>query len=144
MFGEKEIVGQTIVNVRKNSLITLPKFTLAEPKESLVLSAAVFTNMVYLFNEEDFAQFAYNKRDLLSDAVSKKKITLRKYLFLMRIFCAKNSGYVDVKKDRSITLSEVALKHLEFSPSLFVIGVENHLELYRDFESYEVMKKTLK
>lgn len=136
MFGEDKIVGSSILKIDKNRII-LPRYTKAEVGEAINMMYDLRLRKLLLLKQEDMQK----RIDLFEEGLRKlsaiEQYDLKKCRQIRRIFFAKICVPEEiVKPGYRFHLPNSAISNLNLTDNLFAIGVENHLELYKDYDSY--------
>ena len=152
MFGDKPIVGQTILRISKDDRITLPSFTGAEPGEEISSMIDPYFEKLILIREKDMIEKLQAYLERAKVARELKIITGEQYRWLQRYFYAilpqaeKNLNQklqfllYSKRKENSYDVKE--LRRLNFHPDqVFAVGSGHTLEIYKDEESYQLSLK---
>lgn len=138
MFGEKEIIGSSTVSLRNNSF-TLPKFTFATPNERIHPIYSHDLNRLLLYSSSEFKAIYDNYVEKLNKARESGLIDYKRYTELRRfIFGSLMLPYEIISSNNRLLINVAAIKRLGIKNSVFVIGVDKHLELYADEDVYRL------
>lgn len=154
MFGEKPIVGQTIIRIKKDRII-LPSFTHVEPGDKISATFDAYQKKIILLKEKELYERLSILHTKIKQAYLEKRITYEEYHKLERYFW----GILPLH-ERTITskleyqlfnrkpfaISELSrVQKLNLKDEVFAVGVGTTLELYPSEEMYyEDLKKTKK
>lgn len=149
MFGEKPIVGQTILRISKDDRITLPSFTGAEPGEEICSMIDPYFEKLILLREKDLYEKLQAYLNRAQTARELKIITGEQYRWLQRYFYAilpqaeKNLNqklqFLLYSKRKENCYDVKELRRLNFRPDqVFVVGTGHTLEVFKDEESYQL------
>ena len=142
MFGEKEIVGKTIIRVNKNRII-IPKFTGVEIGEELQPMYDIKKQKLLLLKVEEYNEKIANFEKRLQELRDSGEIDYQKVLNHRRYVYGILSFYAEkVDSQRRIHLEERIFRDLNFGNTVFAVGVEKHLEIYPSEEKYHLLKSS--
>lgn len=156
MFGEKEIVGQTIIRIKKNKII-IPEFTGVEPGEILYSTIDIYQKKILIMKEKDFLKRIKELEEKIEQGRENRIINSETYRNLKRyiwgILCL-HDRKITQKKEYMLFSNKFEdgpeqrqIRKLNFKDEVFAVGVKNHLEIYPSEESYQEdisLQKTLK
>lgn len=137
MFGKTEIIGEKNISLGEKNRIVLPGFTKAEPQDIVIPQFNYYKTILSLYSSNEFFEKSEKLEEELSIKKLEGKITnsdilrLKRYYYGILTFQSET-----IDKQRRIILDNRIIKELKIEKQLFVIGVEHHLELCRDKETY--------
>lgn len=153
MFGEKEIVGQTILTLKKDKII-LPDFTYAEPGEEIHIMLDPYQKKLMLMQREELLRMLYKYADKIEKARKEGRIgyteyhNCQRYIWGIlplreRILNKKLEFQIfSQKKDEEPNMRQ--LRRLNLKNEIFAVGTGKQLHLYPSEESYKEELKLLK
>lgn len=156
MFGEKEIVGQTIIRIKKNKIV-IPEFTGVEPGEILYSTIDIHQKKILIMKEKDFLKRLYELDEKIEHGKETGLINSQTYRNLKRyiwgILCL-HDRKITQRKEYMLFSNKFEdgpeqrqIRKLNFKDEVFAVGVETHLEIYPSESAYQEdisLQKTLK
>lgn len=145
MFGEKPIVGQTIIRI-KNDRIILPKFTHVEAGEEVSATIDPFQRKIILLQEKELLERLETLHKKMNLAKEEKRLSYSEYQDLQRYIW----GILPLHERRITQKLEYQLfnrkpvascelrqiQKLNLRDEVFAVGVGTTLELYPSEQSY--------
>lgn len=145
MFGEKEIVGHTIIRI-KNNKIVIPDFTGVEANQELEATIDPYRRKILIMKKADFD----SRLELLASKIEKAKkegrltrqeiSNLEHYLWgilpLHTRLINKKKEFLLFSSKSEDTSEQKQIRQLNFQNQVFAVGVGTHLEIYPSEESY--------
>lgn len=145
MFGEKPIVGQTIIRIKKNRIV-LPDFTGIEPGEKLSSTIDLRQKKIMIMQEKDLL----SRLDMLNKEIELRRengtISYRTYKnlqsYIWGVLCLherkinKKKEYMLFSQKYEDIPEQRQIRKLNFKGEVFAVGVEKHLEIYPSEEAY--------
>lgn len=145
MFGEKPIVGHTIIRINNNRII-LPESTHVEVGEILNSTIDLYQRKIMIMNEQDFYIRLNELKEKIEKGRQERRIDYQTYHNLQRYiwgmlclhdrkinkkkeFMLFSSKYEDQAEQRQI-------RKLNFKDEVFAVGVGTHLEIYPSEQAY--------
>ncbi len=142
MFGEEQIIGENNITLGDKNRIVLPKFTKAEPYDILVPHFNRERTILYFYSSQEFYQMSEKFENALLKGRKEGKLSYSEVLKLRRFYYATLSfGAEAVDSQRRVLLDKRIISQLQLGKQIFVIGQDRHLELCRDKETYQLVKK---
>lgn len=145
MFGEKEIVGQTIIRIENNRIV-LPPFTYAEPGEEISAMLDPYQKKLLLMKEKVLIAKIMEYDKLLDDKRKEGVLSYQEYHKFKRYFWGilpfhtrtidQKCRYLLFSKDPSEALDMDLLRRLNLKEQVFAVGTGNALEIYPSENSY--------
>lgn len=156
MFGEKEIVGQTIIRIKKNKIV-IPEFTGVEPGEILYSTIDIYQKKILIMKEKDFLKRLKELEEKIEQGRENRIINSETYRNLQRyiwgILCL-HDRKITQKKEYMLFSNKFEdgpeqrqIRRLNFKDEVFAVGVKTHLEIYPSEAAYQEdisLQKTLK
>lgn len=154
MFGEKPIVGQTIIRIKKDRII-LPSFTYAEPGDKISATFDAYQKKIILLQEKELYERLSILHKKIQQAYLEKRIDYQERQKLERYFwgiLSLHERTITSKLEyqlfnrKSYAISELSrVQKLNLKDEVFAVGVGTTLELYPSEEIYyEELKKIKK
>lgn len=150
MFGEKEIVGQTIIRVKKDR-IKLPDFTGVEPGETLSATLDPHKTKIIILKTEEFEEKLDELAKKMKQARQLGHITYKQYhelqLYIWGILplhdrlINKNKEFLLYSQKHEDQPEQAQIRKLNLKDEVFAVGVDHHLEIYPNEEAYILSKK---
>lgn len=145
MFGEKQIVGQTIIRVKKDRII-LPGFTHVEVGDKVSATIDAHQKKIILLQERELIERLEILHKKLQLAYGEKRLSYKEYRNLERHFFAilplhertinKQLEYQLYNRSKVDSFELRQLQRLNLKDEIFAVGVGTTLELYPDEEAY--------
>lgn len=146
MFGEKPIVGHTIIRI-KNNRIVLPDFTHIEVGETLNSTIDLHQRKIMIMNELDFYKRLDDFKKRIEEGRKQGIISYSDYHNLQRyiwgILCLherkinKRKEYMLFSDKYEDSAEQRHIRRLNFKDEVFAVGVGTHLEIYPSEEAYQ-------
>ena len=150
MFGEKEIVGHTIAQI-KNGKIILPNWTSSEPGEEICAMLDPYQKRIMLMKEQELLRTIYSYMDLADEARRQGKITYTEHLNYQRYFFGilplrerklnKKIEYQIFSKNKDEDLNMKRLRRLNLKDKVYLVGAGKQLHIYPSEEQYHEYQK---
>lgn len=145
MFGEKPIVGQTIIRIKSDRII-LPKFTHVEAGEEVSATIDPFQRKIILLQEKELLERLETLHKKINLAKEEKRLSYSEYQDLQRYIW----GILPLHERRITQKLEYQLfnrkpvascelrqiQKLNLRDEVFAVGVGTTLELYPSEQSY--------
>ena len=122
MFGEENIYLQTTCSIDRSNRIIIPKKTLAEANDILV---------ILVQNEDYFSLYNIKEIHQMIEKLKEENKTNK----VRRIYC-NIVDTINVNKDRRISLPMSIVDLYSLSESIYVQGEDTHLNIYRSKEKF--------
>lgn len=159
MFGEKPIVGQTILRISKDRII-LPSFTHVEAGDEVSATLDPYQKKIILLQEKELIERLNTLHDKMKLARTEGRLGYKDYHDLLRYFwgmlplhertITKKLEYQLFNRKPVAGCELRQLQRLNLRDEVFAVGVGTTLELYPSEEAYheyqkmEEEKKTIK
>ena len=146
MYGEKPVVGHTIIRI-KNNKIVLPDYTHIETGETLYSTIDLHQRKIMIMNQKDFYKRLNDFKEKIEDGRKKRLISYQQYHNLQRyiwgILCL-HERYINKKKEYMLfsdkyedSAEQRQIRRLNFKDEVFAVGVGTHLEIYPSEQAYQ-------
>lgn len=146
MYGEKPVVGHTIIRI-KNNKIVLPDYTHVETGETLYSTIDLHQRKIMIMNQKDFYKRLNDFKEKIEDGRKKRLISYQQYHNLQRyiwgILCL-HERYINKKKEYMLfsdkyedSAEQRQIRRLNFKDEVFAVGVGTHLEIYPSEQAYQ-------
>ncbi len=145
MFGEKTIVGHTILKVQKDRII-LPKFTFAEPGETISSTIDPYHHKLILLQEKELLERLNTYKEKLDLARQEQRISYSEYHNLIRYFYGmlplhdrilnKELQFQLFNRQKVASFELKQLERLNLRDEVFAVGVGTTLEIYPSEQAY--------
>lgn len=139
MFGEKTIVGQTILRISKDRII-LPDFTYAEPGEEISATLDPYQKKIILLKEKDLIERLDELHKKMKIAREEKRLGYKEYYELERYFwgmlplhertLTKKKEYLLFNRKPYASIELRQLERLNLKDEVFAVGTGQALEIY--------------
>lgn len=140
MFGETIIVTNRELKLDNKRRIIIPSSTGVEEEERLHIMFNPLKEYLLLYKKEDFEKVIQIYEDYFATLLKEGKIDAKKYRNLRRyLYASLCFGEERVDKYHRITLPTSAIERLKMNSSLYAVGNKQHLELYKDKETYQAL-----
>ncbi len=137
MFGEKEIVGHTILTISKNR-ITIPSFTGVEIGEQINPMYDIRKKKLLLMKVSEFEAKLEHFEKTITELRSEGTISYQKLLNYRRYVYGILSFYAEeVDHQRRIHLEPRIIRDLNFGDKVFAVGKGQMLAIYPNQEAYQ-------
>lgn len=138
MFGEEIIVTNRTLKLDPKKRIVIPAETKVEANEKLFIMFNPLKEYLRIYGEQDFEKVLASYEELFTKLRTENKITSKEYRYYRRyLYATLCFPEETTDKQHRITIPKSALEHLKINSSIYAIGRENHLELYKDEETYQ-------
>jgi len=141
MFGENVIVINRELKLNPKNRLILPTETFAEAEDELGLMYDFRRQYLRLYSHAEFLKRLEEYEEAFKTLYNQGKIDARTYRRYRRILYAKlclDEPIVSSKK--RITIPTKVAERLEFKNSIYVVGNDTHLEIYKDEKTYKTLK----
>ena len=148
MFGEKPIVGQTILRISKDDRITIPSFTGIEPGEEISSMIDPYYEKLILLREKEMIERLKAYMEKIDAYRASHGMSYKEYdrmrLYIWAILpqadkkVNQQSQFLLYSKRRENMYDVKELRKLEFKDQIFAVGVGHTLELYKSEEAYHL------
>ena len=145
MFGEKPIVGQTILRISKDRIV-LPPFTYAEPGEEISATLDPYQKKIILLKEKDLIDRLNTLHEKMLKAREEGRLRGKDFHDLQRYFWGilplherKISQRLEYQlfNRKPVAAHELRqIQRLNLRDEVFAVGVGTTLELYPSEEAY--------
>jgi DNA-binding transcriptional regulator/RsmH inhibitor MraZ len=146
MFGEKPIVGQTILRINKDRII-LPSFTHAEPGDEISATLDIHQKKIILLQEKELIERLTTLHEKMKVARTEGRLgyqdyhNLQRYIFGMlplheRILNKKLEYQLFNRKPVAVHELRQLERLLNLRDEVFAVGVGTTLEIYPDEQAY--------
>lgn len=146
MFGEKPIVGQTILRISKDRII-LPSFTHAEPGDEVSATLDPYQKKIILLQERELIERLNTLHEKMKLAYQEGRLKAKDYHDLQRYFWGMlplHERTLNKKLEYQLfnrkPVASFELRQLErllnLRDEVFAVGVGTTLEIYPDEQSY--------
>ena len=145
MFGEKPIVGHTIIRISKDRII-LPNFTYVEEGDIVNATFDPYQKKIILLQEKELIERLNILDKKLRQAYLEKRLSYSKYQDLKRYFWGvlplhertinKKLEYQLFDKKPSAQTELRQIQRLNLKNEVFAVGVGTTLEIYPSEEDY--------
>ena len=146
MFGEKPIVGQTILRISKDRII-LPSFTHAEPGDEVSATLDPYQKKIILLQEKELIERLNTLHEKMKLAYQEGRLKAKDYHDLQRYFWGMlplHERTLNKKLEYQLfnrkPVASFELKQLErllnLRDEVFAVGVGTTLEIYPDEQAY--------
>lgn len=146
MFGEKPIVGQTIIRIKSDRII-LPEFTHVEAGDLVSATLDPYQKKVILLQEKELIERLNTLHEKMQLARSEGRLGYKDYYELQRYFwgmlplhertITKKLEYQLFNRKPVASCELRQLQRLNLRDEVFAVGVGTTLELYPSEEAYE-------
>ena len=145
MFGEKPIVGQTIIRIKSDRII-LPKFTHAEKGELVSATIDPFQRKIILLQEKELLERLEKLHEKIKLAREEKRLTYSEYEESQRYFwgmlplherrISQKLEYQLFNRKPVASCELRQIQKLNLRDEVFAVGVGTTLELYPSEQAY--------
>lgn len=145
MFGEKPIVGQTILRISKDRIV-LPSFTYAEPGEEISATLDPYQKKIILLKEKDLIERLNTLHEKMLKAREEGRLGYKDFHELQRYFWGmlplhervlnKKLEYLLFNRKPVAGFELRQLQRLILRDEVFAVGTGNALELYPSEQAY--------
>lgn len=145
MFGEKPIVGQTILRISKDRII-LPSFTHAEPGDEVSATLDPYQKKIILLQERELIERLNILHEKMKLAYQEGRLKAKDYHDLKRYFWGmlplhertlnKKLEYQLFNRKPVASFELRQIQRLNLRDEVFAVGVGTTLEIYPDEQSY--------
>ena len=146
MFGEKPIVGQTILRISKDRII-LPSFTHAEPGDEVSATLDIYQKKIILLQEKELIERLTTLQEKMKVARAEGRLGYKDYHDLQRYIWGMlplHERTLNKKLEYQLfnrkPVASFELRQLErllnLRDEVFAVGVGTTLEIYPDEQSY--------
>ncbi|MGN1370695.1 MAG: hypothetical protein ACI4XM_00230 [Candidatus Coprovivens sp.] len=146
MFGEKPIVGHTIIRISKDRII-LPQFTYVEEGDIINATLDPYQKKIILLQEKELIERLNILDKKLRQAYLEKRLSFSKYQDLKRYFWGvlplhertinKKLEYQLFNKKPYAQTELRQIQRLNLKDEVFAVGVGTTLEIYPSEEDYQ-------
>lgn len=156
MFGEKPIVGQTIIRIKSDRII-LPEFTHVEAGDLVSATLDPYQKKVILLQEKELIERLNTLHEKMQLARSDGRLGYKDYYELQRYFwgmlplhertITKKLEYQLFNRKPVASCELRQLQRLNLRDEVFAVGVGTTLELYpseQAYEEYQIMEEERK
>lgn len=156
MFGEKPIVGQTIIRIKSDRII-LPEFTHVEAGDLVSATLDPYQKKVILLQEKELIERLNTLHEKMQLARSEGRLAYKDYYELQRYFwgmlplhertITKKLEYQLFNRKPVAGCELRQLQRLNLRDEVFAVGVGTTLELYpseQAYEEYQIMEEERK
>ncbi len=156
MFGEKPIVGQTIIRIKSDRII-LPEFTHVEAGDLVSATLDPYQKKVILLQEKELIERLNTLHEKMQLARSEGRLGYKDYYELQRYFwgmlplhertITKKLEYQLFNRKPVAGCELRQLQRLNLRDEVFAVGVGTTLELYpseQAYEEYQIMEEERK
>ena len=156
MFGEKPIVGQTIIRIKSDRII-LPEFTHVEAGDLVSATLDPYQKKVILLQEKELIERLNTLHEKMQLARSEGRLDYKDYYELQRYFwgmlplhertITKKLEYQLFNRKPVASCELRQLQRLNLRDEVFAVGVGTTLELYpseQAYEEYQIMEEERK
>ena len=156
MFGEKPIVGQTIIRIKSDRII-LPEFTHVEAGDLVSATLDPYQKKVILLQEKELIERLNTLHEKMQLARSEGRLGYKDYYELQRYFwgmlplhertITKKLQYQLFNRKPVAGCELRQLQRLNLRDEVFAVGVGTTLELYpseEPYEEYQIMEEERK
>lgn len=150
MFGEKPIVGQTILRISKDRII-LPSFTHVEAGDEVSATFDPYQKKIILLQEKELIERLNTLHDKMKLARTEGRLGYKDYHDLLRYFwgmlplhertITKKLEYQLFNRKPVAGCELRQLQRLNLRDEVFAVGVGTTLELYPSEEAYHEYQK---
>lgn len=141
MFGDNPLLFQTTIKKPKNNRIVIPSKTGVEPGECLVLYSE--EKYLSIYSLKVYRQIIMEYKKIIKSLRMKNlSIDRKKHELDCIYFNIYDNNIVD--NDNRIILPKIVVNKYDFSDELYVLGAFDHLELFKDENTFENYKKYVK
>lgn len=150
MFGEKPIVGQTILRISKDRII-LPSFTHVEAGDEVSATLDPYQKKIILLQEKELIERLNTLHDKMKLARTEGRLGYKDYHDLLRYFwgmlplhertITKKLEYQLFNRKPVAGCELRQLQRLNLRDEVFAVGVGTTLELYPSEEAYHEYQK---
>ena len=145
MFGEKPIVGQTIIRIKSDRII-LPKFTHVEAGEEVSATIDPFQRKIILLQEKELLERLEVLHEKMKLAREEKRLSYSEYQDLQRYFwgmlplherkITQKLEYQLFNRKPVASCELRQIQRLNLRDEVFAVGVGTTLELYPSEQAY--------
>ena len=156
MFGEKPIVGQTIIRIKSDRII-LPEFTHVESGDLVSATLDPYQKKVILLQERELIERLNTLHEKMKLARSEGRLGYKEYYELQRYFwgmlplhertITKKLEYQLFNRKPVASCELRQLQRLNLRDEVFAVGVGTTLELYpseQAYKEYQIMEEERK
>ena len=159
MFGEKPIVGQTILRISKDRII-LPSFTHAEPGDEVFATLDPYQKKIILLQERELIDRLNTLHEKMKLAYQEGRLKAKDYHDLQRYFwgmlplheriISKKLEYQLFNRKPVASCELRQIQRLNLRDEVFAVGVGTTLELYpseaayHEYQTMEEQRRLLK
>lgn len=146
MFGEKPIVGQTIIRIQNNRIV-LPEFTYSEPGETISAMLDPYQRKLILMKEQELIRRLMEYDQKIELARREKRINYQRYHDLKRYFFGilplherelnKKKQYLLFSSKPEDACEQRIIRRLNLRDQVFAIGLDTSLEIFSSSEAYQ-------
>lgn len=150
MFGEKPIVGQTIIRIKSDRII-LPEFTHVEAGDEVSATLDPYQKKIILLQEKELIERLNTLHEKMKLARTEGRLSYKDYHDLQRYFwgmlplhertITKKLEYQLYNRKPVAGCELRQLQRLNLRDEVFAVGVGTTLELYPSEEAYHEYRK---
>lgn len=150
MFGEKPIVGQTIIRIKSDRII-LPEFTHVEAGDEVSATLDPYQKKIILLQEKELIERLNTLHEKMKLARTEGRLSYKDYHDLQRYFwgmlplhertITKKLEYQLYNRKPVAGCELHQLQRLNLRDEVFAVGVGTTLELYPSEEAYHEYRK---
>ena len=145
MFGEERITIKKQIIIDEKRRITIPTQTKVIAQENIGIMLSLNKDYLLLYNQTEYEEILKKAMTALEKMSQSKEYDAKFLRSLQRTFFAMHCYSLEKPNNKSrLSLPEQAVKTLEFKKSIYEVGESTHLELYKDEETYRMIKHSLK
>ena len=154
MFGEKSMDNEKAIISIKNDKIVLPSFTCAEPGDIVSATIDPYQRKIILLQERELLERLNTLQGKMQLARTEGRLGYKEYHDLQRYFWGmlplhertinKKLEYQLYNRQPVASFELRQIQRINYSESVFAIGVGTTLELYpseQSYEEYQVMEE---
>lgn len=140
MFGEEIIVTNRLLKLDPKKRITIPAETKVEFGEKIYPMFSPLREYLILYNEQDFLKAIDAYKNLFDRYRQEGKVDAKKYRNLLRyLYATLCFAEEQVDKQHRIVLPKSVVEQMKLNSTIYAVGRQNHLELYKDEASYQAI-----
>lgn len=140
MFGEEIIVTNRLLKLDPKRRLRIPSETKVEVGEKIYPMFDIRREYLLLLNEQDLLIAIKKYEDLFKSLREEGKIDARKYReFLRHLYATLCFVQEIVDKQNRIIIPQIAINRMQLSNTVYAVGKNTHLELYKDEETYQAI-----
>ncbi len=150
MFGEKPIVGQTIIRIKSDRII-LPSFTHVEAGDEVAATLDPYQKKIILLQEKELIERLDILHEKMKLARTEGRLGYKEYNDLKRYFwgilplheriITKKLEYQLFNRKPVASLELRQLQRLNLRDEVFAVGVSTTLELYPSIDAYKAYQE---